>query len=207
MFLLSTQVLILIAVIFGATALALSCIGIGTPNWQTTSINTTIGEMRITNTANFFYACRLNLIGEVLSCGDRSTNSNIALYYKITTTGNETDWNLHLNTAAGFSIMGIIFIFLGTIATLSMFYADRGEWILLVAPTFLFVACLFMLTGLAEGSRVLQYNGYSANLYETAHLLTIFSFLVSAIIAGRLFRPPLQSQPSRKTRVDRIYHY
>ena len=42
-----------------------------------------------------------------------------------------------------------------------------------------------MLTGLAEGSRVLMHNDYAANLYETAHLFTILSFGLCALAAGR----------------------
>ena len=199
---LSNQILITISVISGAIALTLACVGVGTANWQTTSINTTNGEMRIVNTANFFYACRLNLAGEVLGCGDRSSNSNIISYYEIKATGNQSDWNLHLNTAAGFSIIGIIFIFIGTLASIAMFFADRIEWIIPVTPSFLFLACLFMLVALAEGSRVLIYNGYSANLYETAHLLTIFSFLVNAIVAGRMFNAPFQSPKIKRVVYD-----
>lgn len=195
---LSNQILITLSVILGSIALILACAGIGTPRWQITSVNTSSGFMYVTNTANFFYACRLNLAGEVLSCGERSSNQSISQYYALTIKGNQSELNLHLNTAAGFSILGILFIFLGTIATLAMFFGDKAEWIFLIAPTFLFVACLFMVAGIAEGSRVLLYNGYSANLYEAAQSLAICSFLISAIIGGRLFNPPLRTEYSTK---------
>ncbi len=74
-----------------------------------------------------------------------------------------------------------------------MFFSDRAEWIFLIALSFLFIACLFMIAGLAEGSRVHLYNGYAVNIYETLHLLTIFSFLISVVVAGRLFDPILKS--------------
>jgi hypothetical protein len=194
----SNLVLVSMSVIFGAIALALACIGIGTPNWQITSANMTNGEMYTISTANFFYACRLNSDGEVLSCGQRSTNRNILQYYIINARGNESELNLHLNTAAGLSIIGIIFIFFGTITTLLMFCGDRAAWIFLIAPSYFFLACLFMLAGLAEGARVLEYNGYAANLYETAYLLTIFSFLINTIVAGRLFDPHFKPQQHKK---------
>jgi len=188
------QVLITISVIFGSIALILASVGIGSPNWQNTYANTTSGDVYIIRTANFFYACRLNSLGVVLRCAERSSNNSILQYYSIQAPGSQSVLNFHLNTASGFSIIGILFIFFGTIVTLSMFCGDRAEWIYPVAPTFTFVACLFMLAGLAEGSRVLLYNGYAAYLYETAHVLTIFSFLISSIVGGCLFRPPPKSQ-------------
>jgi hypothetical protein len=191
------QVLITISVIFGSIALTLASVGIGSPNWQNTYANTTSGDVYIIRTANFFYACRLNSLGIVLRCGERSTNSSILQYYSIVASGNESELNFHLNTASGFTIIGIIFIFFGIIITLSMFCGDRAEWIYPVAPTFLFVACLFMLAGLAEGSRVLLYNGYAAYLYESAHVLTMFSFLISSIVGGLLFKPPSKLQQLR----------
>ena len=53
----------------------------------------------------------------------------------------------------------------------------------------LFVTCLFMLAGLAEGTRVLLYNGYAASVYQRAHLLTTFSLLISALVGGLPFDP------------------
>ena len=197
----SNIVLVSISVISGAAALTLACVSIGTSNWQTTSTNTTDGQMYISNTANFFYACRFDAVGDVISCNQRSSNGDLLEYYMITARGNQSELNLHLNVAAGLSVLGIIFVFFGTIATLLMFNGDRVPWIFLVAPSFLFLACLFMLTGLAEGARMLLYNGYSANLYETAHVLTIFSFLISAIVGGRLFDPPVNSKLFKKKRI------
>jgi len=199
---LSNEVLITVSVFFGAIALTLACIGIGTPYWQTISLTLASGETFIASSANFFYACRYDLAGDVISCVDRSSNSSIGQYYGIIATGNESEWNFHLNTAAGFSIIGIIFIFFGTTATSFMFFGNRGEWIYFVAPSFLFVACLFMLAGLAEGARILLYNGYSVNLYETAHVITIFSFLISALVGGRLFDPP--RKPQRSTKIKQV---
>lgn len=79
-----------------------------------------------------------------------------------------------------------------------MLVGQSLPWIPLVAPSIVFVACLFMLAGLAEGARVLLYNGYAAHLYETAHLLTIFSFLISAFVGGFLFDSPRVPPKSEK---------
>ena len=40
-----------------------------------------------------------------------------------------------------------------------------------------------MLAGMAEGSRYLLYNGYSANLYQSGHLFTILALFFSTLAA------------------------
>jgi hypothetical protein len=181
--------LISISVIFGGIALVLACVGIGTPNWQSAQVIID-GQTYTISTANFFYACRSYANGTFASCGYRSTDRDIDQYYPIDARWNQTEWNQHLDNAAGLCIVGIVFIFLGTIATLLMIAGDWVTWIYLIGPICLFLACLFMLAGMAEGAYVLYYNDYSANLYQTAHLLTIFSFLISSITAGRLYTIP-----------------
>lgn len=183
-----TITFIITSVIFGAVALILACVGIGTPNWQTTRVSFN-GQTNIINTANFFYACRFSANGTFRSCDHRSSNREINQYYPIDARGNQTEWNQHLDVAAGLCIIGIIFIFLGTLTTVLMICVGLMGWIYLLGPIFLFLATLFMLAGMAEGAYVLYFNDYSANLYQTAHLLTIFSFLISCITAGRLSSP------------------
>jgi len=180
---------ILISVIFGGIALLLACVGIGTPNWQSAHV-TIDGQTFTINTANFFYACHFYTNGTLISCQSRSSDRNINQYYPIDARWNETEWNQYLDSAAGLCIVGIIFIFFGTITTLLMIMANWPGWIYLIGPICLFIACLFMLAGMAQGAYVLYYNDYSANLYQTAHLLTIFSFLISCIAAGRLYSIP-----------------
>jgi hypothetical protein len=177
---------IAISVIFGGIALLLACVGIGTPNWQSGKV-TIDGQTNTISTANFFYACRYYTNGTLNSCGYRSSNREINQYYPIDAPGNETQWNQYLDTAAGLCIVGIIFIFFGTLTTLLMIFSNWITWIYLIGPICLFIATLFMLAGMAQGAYVLYYNDYSANLYQTAHLLTIFSFLISCIAGGRLY--------------------
>ena len=180
--------LIIISAAAGAVAFLLTAVGIGTANWQTTEGQTSDGKSFTNSTANFFYACTLDTNGEVINCGQRSQNMTIEQYYSIRgASESPRDWNRHLNAAAGLCIIGIILVFSGTLATSLMLAGQSLPWIHPVAPAMLFSACLFMLAGLAEGSRVLQYNGSSASLYQTGHLLTIFSFLCSAFAGGRLF--------------------
>jgi hypothetical protein len=80
--------------------------------------------------------------------------------------------------------------------TLVMIFVNRPSWILYLPPTILFIACLFMLAGMAEGARVLYYNDYSVNLYQTSHLLTMLSLFLSSIAAGHIH---FQAQPLTNT--------
>lgn len=180
--------LIIISAATSAIAFLSTAVGIGTAYWQTTEGQTNDGISYMNSTANFFYACKVNADRVVISCDQRSQNMTIEHYYSIQgASGNPTDWNRHLNAAGGLSIIGIILVFSGTICTILMFGSPSLPWIVVVAPTMLFSACLFMIAGLAEGSQVLQYNGSSANLYQMGHLLAIFSFLCSSFVGGRLF--------------------
>jgi hypothetical protein len=188
-----STVFISISVIFGAIALVLTCVGIGTPHWQSTRV-TLNGQTQAVWTANFFYSCRLFPNGTSISCAYRISNRDINQYYPIDARGNQTEWNRHLDSAAGLCIVGIIFIFFGTMATLAMIPGNWALWIYLVGPICLFLACLFMLAGMAEGAFVLYYNDYAANLYQTGHMLTIFSFAMSCMAAGRLYTLPELSE-------------
>lgn len=177
--------LIVISVVTGSIALLLACVGIGTPNWQSTNIDIN-GQIRTVSTANFFYACRSYANGTSMGCTHRSSNRDINQYYPIDARWNQTEWNRHLDSAAGLCIVGIIFLFFGTVGTLLMICTDWINLIYFIGPIGFFLASLFMLAGMAEGAYVFYYNDYSANLYQTAHLLAIFSFLISCIAAGRL---------------------
>ena len=179
---------IVTSVIFGGIALVLACVGIGTPNWQSTRV-TIDGQTNIISTANFFYACRFTVNGTLQNCNQRSADREINRYYPIDARWNQTEWNQHLDAAAGLCVLGIIFIFFGTLTTVLMICASLAGWIYFIGPVLLFLATLFMLAGMAEGAYVLYYNDYSANLYQTAHLLTILSFLLSCIASGRLSLP------------------
>ncbi|CAF1044620.1 unnamed protein product [Adineta ricciae] len=184
-----STIFIAISVIFGAIALVLSCVGIGTPNWQTTYAILN-GQTQPVRTANFFYSCVFYPNGTRIGCTSRVSDRNIGQYYPIDARGNQTEWNQHLDNAAGLCIVGIIFIFFGTVATLLMLPANWGLWIYWIGPTCYFLACLFMLAGMSEGAYVLYYNDYAANLYQTGHLLTIFSFAMSSVAAGHLYTLP-----------------
>ena len=88
--------------------------------------------------------------------------------------------------AGALLVVGICMLGLGTLITLSMNCIQLPGLLAFIAPILLFLAALFILAALAEGSRVTTYNGYSANLVETGHLLTIFSMGLVGFAGGRL---------------------
>ena len=180
-----SRILAFVSVGFGALALLLACVGIGTPAWQT-GYTTTGGSLQATSYNNFFYAC--TGLGTNFTCYNRNASfTNYAFQFTYFASGLSAanDTSTRFQNAAGLSIVGLLFIFFGTVATLIMAILALYTWFNLIPPALLFLACLFMLAGLAEGSRVLIYNDYAANLYQTAHLLTILSFGLSSLAAGR----------------------
>jgi uncharacterized membrane protein len=174
-----------IAVAFGIAALVLACVGIGTPRWQSDYYTPGDETYVKTGSANFFYACVAFTNGTVYNCTNRGSSlygySNYNPAYPWM-----TDYNQRMQNAGALCIVGIILLFLGTLMTLMMAIVYFQTWLTLIPPALLFLACLFMLAGMAEGSRYLLYNDYSANLYQTGHLLTMFTLFLSAFAAGRI---------------------
>jgi hypothetical protein len=180
-----SQKIAFITVAFGVVALVLTCVGIGTPKWYTVYSLVGTGVYYQSSTANFFYTCTFSTNGSTLNC----TNRDGSLYaYPGYSTSYPwaTDYYQRMQNAGGLCIVGILFLFLGTVATLVMALVYLQTWLNLIPPALLFLACLFMLAGMAEGSRYLIYNDYSANLYQTGHLLTMFTLFLSALAAGRI---------------------
>ncbi|CAF1325153.1 unnamed protein product [Rotaria sp. Silwood1] len=180
-----------IAVVLSSIALILACIGVGTPSWQVTYSDAPTNTIPSGST-NFYYSCSAS--------NATCTNSKYS-----------TDSYIHLRLASGLAIVGILFIFFGTVGTymiaISPFdgssnikdirYRDMN---LGFGPLCLFIGTITMLAALAEGSKTILYNGYSANLYQTAHILAIFSLLTSAYASGRrsLLDDPTMEQPLLK---------
>ncbi|CAF4267406.1 unnamed protein product [Rotaria sp. Silwood2] len=162
-----SQTIAFIAVAFGVIALILACVGIGTPRWYSLYVLTGTGTYAKTNSAIFFYTCD----------GYPGYSSSYPWM---------TDYNQHMQNAGSLCIVGILFLAFGTVATLIMALRYFHAWATPIPPASFFLACLFMLAGKAEGARYLTYNDYSANLYQTAHLLTMFSLGFTAFAAGRI---------------------
>lgn len=179
-----SQKIAYVAVFFGISALVLACVGIATPKWYTSY--TSFPNLTYTEAghANFFYACGSSS-GQVINCVNR--NGSLTNYpgYSSSYTW-MGDYFQRMQNAGALCIVGIIFLFFGTLATLIMALIYFQTWVNLLPPVLLFLACLFMLAGMAEGSRYFLYNDYSSQLYQTAHLLTMFAMLLSALAAGRI---------------------
>ncbi|UJR11879.1 hypothetical protein I4U23_016058 [Adineta vaga] len=181
-----SQILGFVAFAFGLIALLLVCIGIGTQYWYATG-NTSY----ITTSANFFSLCTYDSTnGNRISCTSRSgdTHPFCTLAYSGTTvTSSLSDCNNRLRNASGLGIIGIILLLFGVVTTLLMAIGLLTVAFLNFLPgILLFLACLFMLAALAEGSRYMPYNNYSANLYQTGHLFTMFALFLSAAAGGRI---------------------
>ncbi|CAF1203371.1 unnamed protein product [Rotaria sordida] len=173
-----------IAVIFGVIALVFVCVGISTPNWESSYTNTGVASYSLSGTANFFFTCHFTN-GSYNNCTTRT--GNLIGYPRYSSSYSwMTDYYVRIQNAAGLCIVGILFLGFGTIMTLIMAIIPLSTWINLIPSISLFFACLFMLAGMAEGSRYLLYNNYSANLYQTGHLFTMLTLFLTAFTTGRI---------------------
>jgi hypothetical protein len=180
-----SQKIAFIAVGFGVAALVLTCVGLATPRWYSDYFSLGDGTYVKTNSANFFYACTVYPNGTLLNC----TNRGHSLFGYSTYSAADpwkTGYYQRMQNAGALCIVGIIFLFLGTLTTLIMTIVYFQTWVTIIPPALLFLASLFLLAGRAEGSRYLFYNDYSANLYQTGHLLTMLTLFLSAFTAGRI---------------------
>jgi hypothetical protein len=176
---------VIIAAVFGIIALIILCVGVGTPNWESTyASNSTNGSYSVTGTANFFYTCVV-VSNSSNNCTTRTTNLTGYPRYSSAYPW-MTDYNLRMQNAAGLCVVGILFLAFGIIATLLIAFIAFSPWTNLLSPALFFLASLFMLAGMAEGSRYLLYNDYSANLYQAGHLFTILALFFSGIAGGRI---------------------
>ncbi|CAF1588902.1 unnamed protein product [Rotaria sp. Silwood1] len=179
-----SQKLSLVAVTFGVIALVFTCVGISTPNWELSYTKTSVPSYSLSSTANFFYTCHFTN-GSYEDCTSRTVNlMNYPRY--LSSYPWMTDYYLRIQNAAGLCIVGILFLVFGTMTTLILAFIPLSTWINIIPSILLFFACLFMLAGMAEGSRYLLYNGYSANLYQAGHLFTILTLSLSSFTIGRI---------------------
>ena len=181
-----SKILAFVAAAFGLVALVLACVGMGTDQWYQYAVT---NSNYISASANFFTFCTYNpLTGDKVSCSSRSGNSNpFCSNVPTTAIANQDDCNNRMRNASGLGIAGIIFIALGIVVTILMALGIFSVWFLNFIPGVLFfLASLFMLAGIAEGSRYLTYNAYSAILYAAGHLVTILAVLLSSLAGGRI---------------------
>ena len=162
-----SRVLILLGSFFTVAALTLSIVGTATYSWyydQDSNGNTL--------SYNFFTECTGSLLNGTSNCIDMQRNTALGL---------------GTQHAAGLLVVALCLLGLGMFITLAMNCIRLTGILAFIAPILLFLAALFMVAALAEGSRVTTYNSYSANLVETGHLLTIFSMGLVAFVSGRLY--------------------
>ncbi len=164
------------AVVLSLIAIILACIAVGTPSWQILYSDAPNNTVALTTTS-YYYMC-------------------YAINATCTNYGYSSESYLHLRQASGLAIVGILFVAFGAIATyiLVIHSFDDSSNIkdnrhrdleIFSGPFLLFIGTITMLAALAEGSRSILYNGYSANLYQTAHVISIFALLASAYVSGR----------------------
>ncbi|CAF1119958.1 unnamed protein product [Didymodactylos carnosus] len=162
----ASRVIAVAAGVFGFIALVLAIVGTATPSWYYINIS---GN---TQYYNFFTQCVGSLVNDTSQCVDMQRNTNLGLITQ---------------HAGALAVVGLIFLGCGTIIAFAMACMQFSGILSLISPILLFLASLFMLASLAEGSRVTLYNSYSANLFQTAHLLTFFSMGLAAFAAGEYF--------------------
>ncbi|CAF0744362.1 unnamed protein product [Adineta ricciae] len=180
----SSKKLLILTLISGTLALLFVCVGIGTPKWESSYVNTSDGSYALSNTANFFYTCSFTK-GVFNNCTSRTEYLKGYPRYSISFPW-ARDYNSHLQSAAGLCTVAILILALSLVVTLVILVHSLFAWTNLASPLLFFITCLLMTAGLAEGSRCLLFNDYSANLYQTGYLLSIFSLFISAFVTGRI---------------------
>ncbi|CAF1395268.1 unnamed protein product [Rotaria sp. Silwood1] len=167
--------------------LLLLCVGLGTRSWYVEYDTTGLIAQWYTN---FFTTCYA-LNGTCWS--NANLLSSVSAYEQPITTsvGLSTDYYLRLRHAAALSILGILFVAFGVIATIILILPNKqfkvlGGRLNILAAFLFFVAALFQRAALSEGSRGMNHNGYSADLYQTGHALTMVAIPLCAFVAGRI---------------------
>ncbi|UJR32143.1 hypothetical protein I4U23_019610 [Adineta vaga] len=179
-----SQIISFISVILGVIALVLTCVGVATPSWYVRyTLDSNYGVFYKSSSANFFYSCTYFIDGSFGRCVKRNDSSYA--YPSFAQIAWTDGYSQRMQNAGALCIVGIIFLTVGTITTFVMTVIYLPLWINFLPPVVLFLACLFMVAGMAEGSNFFIYNGYSVILYQSGHVITIFALLTSALAAGR----------------------
>lgn len=161
-----SRVIIMTAGAFSIIALTLSIVGTATYVWfydQDVTGNTLF--------YNFFTRCTGNVLNSTSYCIDMPRGTLL---------GSGTEH------AAGLIVVALSLLGMGMLIILSMNCVQLTGILGFIPAIILFLAALFMLAALAEGSRVTTYNGYSANLVETGHLFTILCMGCTGFVGSRL---------------------
>lgn len=159
------RLMILIGAILGIIALTLTIVGTATYSWYYT---------QDTNGATVFYNlftfCTGNILNSTSNCYDMPRHTFLGL---------------KTQEAAGLLSVGICFLGAAVLVTVAMNFIQLPGTLALLSPTLFFFAALFIMAGLAQGSRGTLYNSYSAYLVETGQLLTILTMGIIGFAGGR----------------------
>ncbi|CAF1188607.1 unnamed protein product [Rotaria sp. Silwood1] len=161
-----SRMIVLTTGLFSIIALVLSIVGTATYSWYYNQDSN--GQ---TVYYNFFTQCTGNLLNGSSNCFNMQRNTVLGL---------------GTQHAAGLLVVALCLLGLGMLIVLAMNFIQLTGLLAFIPSIILFLAALFMVAALAEGSRVTTYNNYSANLVETGHLLTILSMGLIAFASGRL---------------------
>ncbi|CAF0909084.1 unnamed protein product [Rotaria sordida] len=161
-----SRILIITATFFSIAALTLLIVGIATRSWYYNKDSN--GNIEY---YNLFTQCKGNENNRTSICIDMQR---------------QTDLGLGTQHAAALLVVAICLLGCGTLVILAMNFVQLTGILVLIAPILLFLATLFMVAALAEGSKVSIFNSYSVNLVQTGHVLTIFSMGIIAFASGRL---------------------
>ncbi|CAF1350731.1 unnamed protein product [Rotaria sp. Silwood1] len=161
-----SRILIVTSTFFAMAALTLVIVGIATRFWYYSK-----GSDGSVVYYNFFTYCEGNDNNGTSKCIDMQR---------------QTSLGVGTQHAAALLVVAICLLGCGMLITLAMNFVQLTGILLFIAPILLFIATLFMVAALAEGSKVTMFNSYSANLVQTGHVLTIFSMGLIAFASGRL---------------------
>jgi len=177
------------AIILSSIGLLFLCVGIGTSSWHIDYDLTGITHQWYTS---YFFTCYA-LNGTCWN--NQYLSSSVVNYYEQPLTSLapvSTDYYLRLRNAAALGIIGLLFVSFGLVAAIFLslrskqFQKYSGHLHLFTAILFA-VAALFQRAALSEGARAFSVNGYSGNLYQTGHALTIAAIPVYAFVAARIY--------------------
>jgi hypothetical protein len=161
-----SRLVLFIAGLVTIVALVLSIVGTATYSWyyNQDSFGNTVSY-------NFFTMCQGNLLNSTSTCIDMPR---------------QTTMGISTQNAGALLVFALGLLGLAMLITLAMNFVQLTGILAFIAPIVHFFAALFMLASMAEGSRVLQYNNYSAHLVQTGHILTILSMGLTAFAGARL---------------------
>ena len=161
-----SRILIIIASFFAIAAFTLIVVGTVTQSWYYSESSN--GNFQ---SYNLFTICSGNVKNSTSTCNDILR---------------DTSFGSSVQIAAALLVVGVCFTGCGMLISIAMNFIKFTSILLVVAPTSLFLASLFILASFAELSRVSLLNSYSAHLVQAGQMSIIFALCIISFAAGRL---------------------